>query len=588
MRFGLPSRKNRHFKATAATVLAAVCCAGGAASVRAETLPSLTIDVQNQSGRTVPSGSSLTVTGATTLKSRSSTGDVYGNLWGIVSTGGPVDLNSVTGTNNSGWIVTLAAWGTGAELTAKTVDITTQLVRGSVGFNTQNSAFGIRALDGGVINITGGGKVSILHSASGDRAVNTGWSNIAMLADDGAIYVGGLLTALSTENDSPAIVATGGGGLIEFYRLESSSNAAQVPGLQVGREPNGAGDIGGAGTIRIHNQFDITTHGEDSPGIYVVGSAYWGSTRISTLTAGNKDVRSTVLAEQSAALVVDSDQTQTGGSPGGVSVTLYNTELKSGNSDSDLIIAGGGLTGGSSLTLRANSYAEAPANGYLLNMSGYDYSEYDFKNLATTQSGELSFRVDDSTIVGSINTNVNAGQVLKIEMSNNALWRIVGKNGALDQTSSFSSLFIKGGAVIDASAGENSLADFTLAGNVSSDAATIKLQDGQVGDVLTIQGDYHGYSYGWDDAAVISLDTHLGDDDSETDLVRFQGDVGGQTLVDIRPQEGSQGADTLSNGIKILQVDGSAPEDAFELVPHFRTDNGWPAVVVGAYAYTLW
>ncbi|GAB1580692.1 autotransporter outer membrane beta-barrel domain-containing protein [Phyllobacterium phragmitis] len=95
---------------------------------------------------------------------------------------------------------------------------------------------------------------------------------------------------------------------------------------------------------------------------------------------------------------------------------------------------------------------------------------------------------------------------------------------------------------------------------------------------LTINGDYAG------NGGVIRLNTVLGDDTSQTDLLVITGNTSGASKVRVL-NRGGLGAQT-EDGIKIIDVGGQS-DGTFTLIGDYTTKDGKSAVVGGAYAYTL-
>lgn len=128
----------------------------------------------------------------------------------------------------------------------------------------------------------------------------------------------------------------------------------------------------------------------------------------------------------------------------------------------------------------------------------------------------------------------------------------------------------------------NVLAGGRLEGNgtVGStiNAGTVAPGTASIG-TLTVAGNYASNN------GVLEIGTVLGNDASQTDKLVVTGDVSGSTMVKVTNLDGL-GALT-SNGIQIIQVDGSRPADAFTLSGDYQTESGKDAVIGGAYAYTL-
>lgn len=95
---------------------------------------------------------------------------------------------------------------------------------------------------------------------------------------------------------------------------------------------------------------------------------------------------------------------------------------------------------------------------------------------------------------------------------------------------------------------------------------------------LTIDGDYSGLG------GILEIETILGGDSSQSDRLVITGNSSGQTYVNVL-NGGGEGAPT-AEGIKIIDV-GGISGGAFSLVSDYTTEDGKPAIIAGAYAYTL-
>ncbi|PCO05626.1 autotransporter outer membrane beta-barrel domain-containing protein [Microbulbifer flavimaris] len=127
--------------------------------------------------------------------------------------------------------------------------------------------------------------------------------------------------------------------------------------------------------------------------------------------------------------------------------------------------------------------------------------------------------------------------------------------------------------------------NYRISGNVTN-AGTLNLQNARY-DSLTLSPDSEGRfgNYRGKDGR-LWLDARLGGDGAPADLFRVEGNVTGRTLVDIA-NRGGLGAPTFGDGIRVIQVDGNSPDSAFTLAGDFTTRDATPAIVGGAYAYTL-
>lgn len=130
-------------------------------------------------------------------------------------------------------------------------------------------------------------------------------------------------------------------------------------------------------------------------------------------------------------------------------------------------------------------------------------------------------------------------------------------------------LNIDSGATLDLKGGSPGV--FTINGSLDN-AGTVTFQDGAGDDQATLTGNYGGNT-----GSVILFDTVFRDDASATDRLNIQGDVSGQSTLNINNIGGS-GAQT-TNGIQLIQVDGSSDSS------NFRWDIG--NLQVGNYQYVL-
>ncbi|MDR2856957.1 MAG: autotransporter outer membrane beta-barrel domain-containing protein [Novosphingobium sp.] len=144
--------------------------------------------------------------------------------------------------------------------------------------------------------------------------------------------------------------------------------------------------------------------------------------------------------------------------------------------------------------------------------------------------------------------------------------------GTADTFSPNSAVTVAGPGTLDLNGFSQTVAGLGNAGLVSMGAGTAP------GTVLTVAGDYVGLG------GTIVFNTRLGDDGSATDLLRIVGNSTGTSLVKV-VNAGGLGAQT-DNGIKVIDVAGTS-DGTFVLVGDFTTSTGRPAVVGGAYAYTL-
>lgn len=98
-------------------------------------------------------------------------------------------------------------------------------------------------------------------------------------------------------------------------------------------------------------------------------------------------------------------------------------------------------------------------------------------------------------------------------------------------------------------------------------------------NVLNISGNYTGTG------GTIILNAALGGDNSQSDLVKINGDTTGNTNLKVVNRGGA--GEKTTDGIKIIDVSGQS-DGVFNLLGDFTTKDGRKAVVAGLYAYTLY
>ena len=171
-------------------------------------------------------------------------------------------------------------------------------------------------------------------------------------------------------------------------------------------------------------------------------------------------------------------------------------------------------------------------------------------------AGRTIFNEDHLNFTGVVNPTTG---ILQVNGDLSAATGKISKDGALE--------------------GTGSIGNVVNAGILAPGKTLNELHGGDHASIgtFTIKGDYKGEN------GFIYIDTVLGDDNSETDLLVIKGDTSGNSLVQVTNING-KGAQT-DNGIKIIQVDGASTGD-FQLSSSY-THNEEAAVVAGAYAYKL-
>ncbi len=110
-----------------------------------------------------------------------------------------------------------------------------------------------------------------------------------------------------------------------------------------------------------------------------------------------------------------------------------------------------------------------------------------------------------------------------------------------------------------------------------SNAGSVSLQDGAIGDALILLGDFTG-------GGSVNLDTVVEDGTGGTDLFTINGDVSGTTILDIA-NVGGAGALTTGDGIMVVKVNGVSPATGFSMSPFVVGDFQYQLVQVGSNWY---
>ncbi|UXN02797.1 autotransporter outer membrane beta-barrel domain-containing protein [Bartonella sp. HY406] len=421
-----------------------------------------------------------------------------------------------------------------------------------------------------------------------------------------------------------------GGWLFTRYPLLAGIRVIQGAGQSSG---NGA-----AGYVEVKNDLNInlTAQGNDAIGIYVSGTEKDGvrpevrihnsnititstSTRANALRIGKEltvagtgeglitstgnMVLDTLNAPNSSAIAVvwqggalnaDADTASTTIKAGGQAITVsastdiasvqsqtsFNNLVATTSSATANLIDVMGANVDYLLSVRGtNSNLTAADEGYILNMTGG----------SVTQPSTTVFNFADGKMTGLVNKGANT--TLDLNVSNNAQWILAAKNGTTPSTTAtFDQLNLTSGAQIIAYGASDGSANFTLQGNVLSDAGVLNLNSGVAGDSLTIKGNYTGRNN-----ALLSIDTFLGESGALSDrLVIDGGQIDGNTLVRVNNVDATNagGNTEPGQGIKIVRAinGGTTTDDAFALdatASNAYTLQGQTMVGAGAYAYGL-
>jgi fibronectin-binding autotransporter adhesin len=240
-----------------------------------------------------------------------------------------------------------------------------------------------------------------------------------------------------------------------------------------------------------------------------------------------------------------------------------------------------------SITIGANGVVEGGVAAIRAAASSQDIAIANFGTVRNVSQASSALAVD-AVATGRL-TLRNTGLVLgtvrldgaatSLTNLTGAIWNTAGGTNQMGANAAANRVENQAGAtVIAAAAGAGGPVTTTFNGlGEFANAGLVQLQNRVAGDRLMINGSYSGAG------GTISLDTYLGGDASATDLVRITGNTSGSSLLRVA-NVGGPGAPTVE-GIKVVDV-GGASNGVFTLLGDYNL-SGQPAVIGGAYAYTL-
>ncbi|WP_352883335.1 autotransporter outer membrane beta-barrel domain-containing protein [Mesorhizobium sp. M1396] len=311
-----------------------------------------------------------------------------------------------------------------------------------------------------------------------------------------------------------------------------------------------SGNITGDGLINKDGAGTLTLSGNNS---------YTGGTRIlaGTLVGNAASIRGdignagTVVFDQTADASFAGDISGTGAmvKDGAGTLTLAGTSLLDWTIDQGGLVSaaerfGGDVSIGAGGSFTFDQTANASYAGVLSGAGTF----------VKDGQGTLVLASDNSAFTGA--TSVSGGTLAA---------------GAAKAFSTSSQFSVASGATLDLAGTSQTLAGLTNAG-------TVRIAAGGLGNTLTISGDYVG------NGGTVVLNTALGADGSVTDMLVVAGGTSGTGTLQVA-NFGGAGDQTLE-GIKIVDV-GGVSTGTFSLKGNY-TFEGEEAVVGGAYAYSLY
>lgn len=514
------------------------------------------------SGIVAWNGGKVTIAGKlTTDTGTSNTGSDQHGVWAF-GAGSIVTLGEVQSTVHTGASVALNALA-GGVVKATQVDLRVNTAGGY--------AYGLLSDGVGSTIEIGGGKIVVNDIGVGagtPLAVLTGnHSNSAVRAIRGGVIIINDVVATDTHGTASRGLYASESGAITVGGADIKTSGAFAHGIQIGKSRaigTGPGSLTATGDLNIYTG-DIT-----SSAIHVEGNgsfieASTGSTTIDA--AGN------AIVFGGSANAADQDTT--------AKVALNNVMIGTRSSNSDLILVGGANTG-SSLAITGTGSLTAASDGWLVNVQDQVVSDDALATRIKASTFDMWIS-GATTLTGSMTKS--ADSTFMVKLSNGATWNVLGLDGNVSETSSFTDLKLESGATINAFAsGGTGNYTINVTNNLTNSGGVISLRDGVAGDVLSVSGNYVS------DGGSLNLDTVLNDGViDQSDVLRASSvsmGAGGATQIFVTNSLPGQGGDTDVNangmwdegeGILLVNVLDAARSDsgAFALGTASLIDSGF-------------
>lgn len=428
---------------------------------------------------------------------------VVNNLWrGLYAqgSGNSAVAASITGTGHADITTVLDAGGgrTGTADAVRAEALGATITLGSVTTRTTGAqSAGLRAVDGGVIELTGGtGRNNDIVTSGGVQGYGIEARGIGS-----SVTIRDADTVVNTSAaDSHGVFASGG----------ATVSATNLSVASAGPSSDGIRAVSGS-TVTATGAMNVNVTGP-SPGPACGQGVAICVTGDGSAVTGGSTVAASAIRSTGTAVRLESGANMV--------ATLNNATLTTAGGSSDLISVNG-ATGTSALNLR-NSTATAGSGGLLLNVA--TGSTFAFDNDRTTLTGDIKASADSTVNMTLTNGSFLTGRIdpvnLKIDASSR--WDVTGDSvlGTLSHAGTLNMLPGAGG----------------LGGTYKT---------------VTV-GNYVG------NGGRINLNTYLGADNSPSDkLVIDGGTASGSTTLGIT-NAGGGGAPTVAKGIQVVQATGGA------------------------------
>ncbi|MER8373460.1 autotransporter outer membrane beta-barrel domain-containing protein [Mesorhizobium sp. M1406] len=408
------------------------------------------------------------------------------------------------------------------------------------------------------------------------------------------LYGAGDATAVNQGTISTTGIAADGMSAAVSQGAVGNATAINTGAITVtGLQSSGIRGTTGAGSVLIENTGAVASSGVDGNGILVssVGGGYVVNVNAGSVTGGSGSgagIRvndGTAVNVQTGTINIASGSTVTAASgtaiwEGNGQTVITSSGTIAGNvltndGDDQLILESSSVTSGQVQMGNGSDLATVRGNANIAGVTLLDggddvYTTDGFVDTLTFDGGTRS--MDGSTLVNWETIALNSGTSLALQGTD----LLVG--GGVDVSGNQLGLIVQSGATL--SFGQSA---FTITGDLSN-AGLIRLDNGTVGDILTVAVDPNGPAGASGNyignGGTINLDTYLGTDGSASDILHVIGDTAGTSSIFVT-NVGGPGAATLSDGILLVDVDGASNGT-------FTLSNPAGQVIAGAYGYGLW
>lgn len=351
-------------------------------------------------------------------------------------------------------------------------------------------------------------------------------------------------------------VITDGAGSHGIYLSYSTNQTELGNASSVLTKGDGAYGILALNAVAKLDNSSVTTEGANSVGVY---SYLAGSVSLKNGSAiETKGDSAHGIFERYAGKVdlTDSHVHTAGTNANGINVSLGSAQISGANHDSSVKLDHSGVISdnGYAIGLQGGAVDVQVLNGSTLTGASGLMKVEDYSGSVTpshTQGVTTANLLADgaSLMTGRIQTAATA--VSNVTLQGNSVWEVNGDSNVTTLVN------------------RNSTVRFLPNASSANGFTTLK-----------IDGNYTG------DNGTIAFNAALGDDTSSTDKLLVTGNVSGQTWITVENRNGL--GQQTQNGIKIIEVGGLSSNDAFRLQSDYIAPNGLPAVVGGAYAYSLY